>query len=78
MVRDYSSNGAPGASGVESEDEEESPHTPTSVSSSQGYDSAGSDFVDIEGGFPSGVQQADRGLAEFGIQVGSLSPAAFP
>lgn len=43
-------NGNMAALGTESEDEDE-PRTPTSVSSqgSQGYDSGGSDFVDIEG-----------------------------
>lgn len=46
MVRDYNAN----TTGMESEDDDD-PRTPTSVSSqgSQGYDSAGSDFVDIEG-----------------------------
>ncbi len=57
MVRDYSSSSPPPPAaavpssspiGMESEEEEEDPSTPVSVSSSQGYDSAGSDF-DLEG-----------------------------
>jgi hypothetical protein len=46
MVRDYNCN----LNGADSEDDED-PRTPTSVSSqgSHGYDSAGSDFVDVEG-----------------------------
>lgn len=55
MVKDYNANttgsGNGGGGGADSEDEDD-PGSPTSISSqssSQGYDSAGSDFVDIEG-----------------------------
>ena len=52
---------------VESEDEMSDPRTPTSVSSqgSQGYDSAGSDFVDIEGF----THIPDASLPELNLQV---------
>jgi hypothetical protein len=52
---------------VESEDEMSDPRTPTSVSSqgSQGYDSAGSDFVDIEGF----TAIPDTSLPELNLQV---------
>ena len=71
MVKDYNANttstsGGGTSTGAESEDDED-PRTPTSVSSqgSQGYDSAGSDFVDIEG-----FQQIpDAALNELNIQV---------
>ena len=60
------SNGVSVASSAESEDEDE-PRTPTSVSSqgSQGYDSGGSDFVDIE----SFAQIPDSSLPELNLQV---------
>ena len=50
-----------------SEDEMSNPRTPTSVSSqgSQGYDSAGSDFVDIEGF----TAIPDTSLPELNLQV---------
>jgi len=52
MIKDYNANTRVGdGGGAESEDEDD-PKSPTSISSqssSQGYDSAGSDFVDIEG-----------------------------
>ena len=50
-----------------SEDEMSNPRTPTSVSSqgSQGYDSAGSDFVDIE----SFTAIPDTSLPELNLQV---------
>ena len=62
LVKDYSGNNA----GTESEDDDD-PKTPTSVSSqgSQGYDSAGSDFVDVEG-FTS---ITDSSLPELNLQV---------
>ena len=67
MKKDYNAN----TPGVESEDEEE-PRTPTSVSSqgSQGYDSAGSDFVDIEG-FSQITPVPDSSLPELSLQVGN-------
>ncbi len=56
---------------LESEDEMSDPRTPTSVSSqgSKGYDSAGSDFVDIEGF----TAIPDASLPELNLQVCSLS-----
>lgn len=67
MKKDYNAN----TTGVESEDEED-PRTPTSVSSqsSQGYDSAGSDFVDIEG-FSQIPTIPDTSLPEISLQVNS-------
>ncbi len=64
MVKDYNANSTSVTNGVESEDEED-PRTPTSVSSSQGYDSAGSDFVDIEGF----TAIPDSSLPELNLQV---------
>lgn len=66
MKKDYNAN----TTGVESEDEED-PRTPTSVSSqsSQGYDSAGSDFVDIEG-FSQIPTIPDTSLPEISLQSG--------
>ncbi len=71
MVKDYNANSTSnnaanggGGGGAESEDEED-PRTPTSVSSSQGYDSAGSDFVDIEGF----TAIPDSSLPELNLQV---------
>jgi hypothetical protein len=70
MKKDYNANTPAGA---ESEDEEE-PRTPTSVSSqgSQGYDSAGSDFVDIEG-FSQINPLPDSSLPELSLQVRKFS-----
>jgi len=69
MVKDYNSNSSSGSRAfstvsTESEDEED-PRTPTSVTSSQGYDSAGSDLIDIEGiaAIP------DSSLPELSLQV---------
>ena len=71
MVKDYNANttgsGNGGGGGADSEDEDD-PKSPTSISSqssSQGYDSAGSDFVDIEG-FAS---IPDSSLPELQLQV---------
>ena len=66
MKKDYNANTTNGA---ESEDEDD-PRTPTSVSSqgSQGYDSAGSDFVDIEG-FSQITPIPDSSLPEISLQV---------
>eukprot|EP00096_Caligus_rogercresseyi_P000477 TRINITY_DN1093_c1_g1_i1.p1 TRINITY_DN1093_c1_g1~~TRINITY_DN1093_c1_g1_i1.p1 ORF type:complete len:612 (-),score=219.88 TRINITY_DN1093_c1_g1_i1:1414-3249(-) len=68
MVKDYSSNGTASScsSSIESEDEED-PRTPASVSSqgSHGYDSAGSDFVDIE----TFTTVPDSSLPELSLQV---------
>ena len=69
MVKDYNANttNGGGGGGAESEDEDD-PKSPTSISSqssSQGYDSAGSDFVDIEG-FAS---IPDSSLPELQLQV---------
>ena len=68
MVRDYNSN----INGADSEDDED-PRTPTSVSSqgSHGYDSAGSDFVDVEG-----FTIPDSSLPELNIQVNSVENSA--
>ncbi|XP_040571858.1 uncharacterized protein [Lepeophtheirus salmonis] len=69
MVKDYSSNGTASSCGsIESEDEED-PRTPASVSSqgSHGYDSAGSDFVDIE----TFTSVPDSSLPELNLQVSS-------
>merc|ERR1712156_1212806 len=67
MKKDYNANTT---NGVESEDEED-PRTSTSVSSqgSQGYDSAGSDFVDIEG-FSQINTLPDSSLPEISLQSG--------
>ncbi len=71
MVKDYNANSTSTANGggTESEDEDD-PRTPASVSSqgSQGYDSAGSDFVDIEGF----TAIPDTSLPELSLQVNSL------
>jgi len=66
MKKDYNANTTGGA---DSEDEDD-PRTPTSVSSqgSQGYDSAGSDFVDIEG-FSQINTLPDSSLPEISLQV---------
>lgn len=68
MKKDYNAN----TTGVESEDEED-PRTPTSVSSqgSQAYDSAGSDFVDIEG-FSQINPIQDPSLPEISLQSGGV------
>ena len=65
MKKDYNAN----TTGADSEDEDD-PRTPTSVSSqgSQGYDSAGSDFVDIEG-FSQITPLPDSSLPEISLQV---------
>ena len=70
MVRDYNSN----LNGADSEDDED-PRTPTSVSSqgSHGYDSAGSDFVDVEG-----FTIPDSSLPELNIQVISIKNSKKP
>lgn len=67
MKKDYNANTTGGA---DSEDEDD-PRTPTSVSSqgSQGYDSAGSDFVDIEG-FSQINTLPDSSLPEISLQSG--------
>ena len=59
-----------------SEDEMSNPRTPTSVSSqgSQGYDSAGSDFVDIEGF----TAIPDTSLPELNLQVQGLPVRVTP
>merc|ERR1712110_1030508 len=64
MKKDYNAN----TTGVDSEDGED-PGAPTSVSSqgSQGYDSAGSDFVDIEG-FSQITPLPDSSLPEISLQ----------
>ena len=53
MIKDYNANttngGGNGGNDSEDEDDPKSPTSISSQSSSQGYDSAGSDFVDIEG-----------------------------
>ena len=69
MKKDYNAN----TTGADSEDEDD-PRTPTSVSSqgSQGYDSAGSDFVDIEG-FSQITPLPDSSLPEISLQV-SITP----
>jgi len=76
MIKDYNANttgsggggaGGGAGNGAESEDEDD-PKSPTSISSqssSQGYDSAGSDFVDI-GGFAS---IPDSSLPELQLQA---------
>ena len=65
MKKDYNAN----TTSCDSEDEDD-PRTPTSVSSqgSQGYDSAGSDFVDIEG-FSQINTLPDSSLPEISLQV---------
>ena len=66
MVKDYNANTTNNATN-ESEDEDD-PKSPTSISSqssSQGYDSAGSDFVDIEGF----AAIPDSSLPELQLQV---------
>ena len=74
MVKDYNANSTSGNGtangGAESEDEED-PRTPTSVSSqgSVGYDSTGSDFVDIEGF----TTIPDTSLPELNLQVRGYS-----
>ena len=68
MIKDYNANTRVGdGGGAESEDEDD-PKSPTSISSqssSQGYDSAGSDFVDIEGF----ANIPDSSLPELQLQV---------
>lgn len=78
MIKDYNANSTKSGGGggnttpavaVQESEDEEDPKTPTSLSSqssSQGYDSAGSDFVDIEG-FPA---IPDSSLPELQLQVG--------
>ena len=68
MKKDYNAN----TTGADSEDEDD-PRTPTSVSSqgSQGYDSAGSDFVDIEG-FSQITPLPDSSLPEISLQVSNI------
>lgn len=69
LVRDYNSNTTSSTSPSHSEDLDDEPRTPTSVSSqgSQGYDSAGSDFIDIEGFSTNCIP--DSSLNELNIQA---------